>query len=299
LTTTDDGGVACVRIGISGWRYAGWRGSFYPRGLPQRRELEYAAGVLSTIEINGSFYSLQRPERYRAWYEQTPDDFVFSVKGGRFITHMKKLAGVETPLANFFASGVLALGDKLGPVLWQLPPTMGFDEDRLAAFFDLLPRTTTAAAALAGSHDERLADRSWTVTDAERPIRHALEVRHASFETPAFIEVLRAHDVALVVADTAGKWPFLEDITSDFVYVRLHGDEELYVSGYSDAALDAWAEKIRCWQAGGVPADARTIAPPVGRRKGGRALFVYFDNDVKVRAPFDAMSLARRLSGVG
>jgi uncharacterized protein YecE (DUF72 family) len=287
--------VADVRIGISGWRYPPWRGVFYPKGLAQRRELEYASRALTTVEINGSFYSLQRPESYQQWRAQTPDDFTFSVKGGRFITHMKKLAGVESAVANFFASGVLALGDKLGPVLWQLPPNLGYDADRLGAFFAQLPRTTMQAARLAEGHDERLKDRSWTVTDADRPIRHALEVRHATFERPEFVELLRRHDIALVVADTAGKWPFLEDVTSDFVYVRLHGSEELYVSGYDDPSLDRWAEKIRAWSAGEDAPGARTVGSPGARRDAGRDVYVYFDNDVKVRAPFDAMSLAEKL----
>jgi uncharacterized protein YecE (DUF72 family) len=287
--------VSRVRIGISGWRYPPWRGVFYPKGLPQRRELEYASRAMSTVEINGSFYSLQRPESYRQWREQTPDDFVFAVKGGRFITHMKKLAGIESALANFFASGVLALGDKLGPILWQLPPNLGYHPDRLGAFFDQLPRTTLQAAHLAAGHDERLTDRSWTVTDADRPVRHALEVRHATFENAEFVELLRHHDVALVVADTAGKWPFLEDVTSDFVYARLHGSEELYVSGYDDASLETWAAKIRGWAAGENPPDTRTVGPPGAPSPNGRDVFVYFDNDVKVRAPFDAMSLADKL----
>jgi uncharacterized protein YecE (DUF72 family) len=285
-----------VRIGISGWRYPPWRGVFYPKGLPQRRELEHASRALSTVEINGSFYSLQRPESYLQWREQTPDDFVFSVKGPRFITHMKKLNDVATPLANFFASGVLALGDKLGPILWQLPPNLGFHADRLGEFFDQLPRTTAAAARLAERHDERLTDRAWTVTDADRPVRHALEVRHSTFETPAFVELLRRHDIALVVADTAGKWPFLEDVTSDFVYARLHGSEELYVSGYDDASLDNWAAKIGSWAAGENPPYARTIAAPAAPAPNGRDVYVYFDNDVKVRAPFDAMSLAAKVA---
>jgi uncharacterized protein YecE (DUF72 family) len=287
--------VPTVRIGISGWRYVPWRTTFYPKGLAQRRELEYASQRLNSIEINGSFYSLQRPESYLQWRAQTPEDFVFAVKGGRFITHMKKLAGVDSAVANFFASGVLALGEKLGPVLWQLPPNLGYDEERLAAFFDLLPRTTQQAARLAEGHDQRLENRSWTTTDADRPLRHALEVRHSSFETPAFVELLRRHDIALVVADTAGKWPFLEDVTSDFVYVRLHGAEELYVSGYDEPALDVWAEKVRAWLQGASPSSARTIGPPAAPAAGGRDVFVYFDNDVKVRAPFDAMALAAKL----
>jgi len=290
--------TSTVRIGISGWRYAPWRGVFYPQGLPQRRELEHASRHLGTIEINGSFYALQRPESYQTWRAEVPEGFVFSVKGGRFVTHMKKLADVEVPLANFFASGVLALGPALGPVLWQLPPTLGYDPDRLARFFDLLPRTTGAAAELAGRHDERLDDRAWTTTDADRPLRHVLEVRHATFETPEFPALLREHGIGLVVADTAGRWPYLEDVTSDVVYIRLHGDSELYVSGYDDPALDRWAARVRAWAAGGEPEDARRLGPAAAPAPAGRDVYVYFDNDAKVRAPVDAMALAARL-GVG
>jgi uncharacterized protein YecE (DUF72 family) len=258
-----------------------------------RRELEYLSGLLDTVEINGSFYSLQRPSSYQAWAAQTPDDFVFAVKGSRFITHMKRLSDVQTPLANFFASGVLALGAKLGPLLWQLPPTLAFDADRLAAFLALLPRSTAGAATLAQQHDERLEGRAWTNTEVDRPLRHALEVRHPSYRDPALIELLRAHGVALVVADTAGTWPYLEDVTADFVYVRLHGDSELYVSGYTDEALDGWAQRIRGWQAGESPRTDHTIAPPPPVHS--REVFVYFDNDAKVHAPTDAISLAGRL----
>ncbi|PPK92632.1 uncharacterized protein YecE (DUF72 family) [Kineococcus xinjiangensis] len=286
-----------VRIGISGWNYAGWRGSFYPKGLPQRLELEHAASRMSTIEVNGSFYSLQRPESYRSWAERTPPGFVFSVKGGRFITHMRKLAGVETALANFYASGVLALGSKLGPTLWQLPPQLGFDPARLARFFDLLPRTTAAAAELAARHDEKLEGRAWTTTDADRPVRHALEVRHPSYECREFVDLLRENDIALVTADTAGRWPLLEDQTAQFSYVRLHGGEELYVSGYDDEALDSWAVRVRAWAAGTTPPGARLLAPPdPPAPSGGREVFVYFDNDVKARAPVDAIALAARLA---
>jgi uncharacterized protein YecE (DUF72 family) len=286
-----------VRIGISGWRYPPWRGVFYPRGLAQRRELEYVAERMNSVEINGSFYSLQRPEKYRAWHDQTPDGFLFSVKGGRFITHLKKLNDVETPLANFFASGVLALGPKLGPLLWQLPPNLGFHAERLASFLALLPRTTSAAATLAEGHDERLKDRALTVADADRPLRHAMEVRHPSFCSPEFVAVLREAGVALVVADTAKRFPFLDDVTADFVYVRLHGDEELYTSGYDDDALDRWAERVREWRAGRVPVTEHTAAEPAKPRRGGRDVYVYFDNDVKVRAPYDAMGLAERVGG--
>ncbi|WP_448073123.1 DUF72 domain-containing protein [Georgenia yuyongxinii] len=267
-----------VRVGISGWRYAPWRGVFYPRGLPQRRELAYVASHLATVEINGSFYSLQRPASFRAWYDQTPPGFVFAVKGGRFITHMKKLVDVDAPLANFFASGVLALEDKLGPILWQLPPQLPFDAARLGAFLTRLPRTTAAAAELAARHDTRVREEDAVVTTAaDRPLRHAMEVRHATYRDPAFATLLREHGVATVVADTAGRWPLLEDLTADHVYVRLHGDKELYVSGYTPGSLDAWAEKIRAWHGT------------------GRDVYVYFDNDVKVRAPVDALALAARL----
>ncbi|WP_332661795.1 DUF72 domain-containing protein [Aeromicrobium sp.] len=270
-----------VRIGISGWTYAPWRKVFYPEGLRQKDELEYAASRMTSIEINGSFYSLQRPESYRAWRERTPEGFVFAVKGGRFITHMKKLADVDVPLANFFASGPLALGDKLGPVLWQLPPTLGFDAERLEHFFDQLPRTTNAAAELASRHDERVAGRAHLEVTSEQEIRHAVEVRHDSFLVPEFLTLLRDNAIALVVADTAGRWPLIRDVTTDFAYVRLHGDSELYASGYSDEALDEWAALLRGWA------------------EEGKDVYAYFDNDIKVRAPFDAMALIERLADLG
>jgi uncharacterized protein YecE (DUF72 family) len=266
-----------VRIGTSGWVYPPWRGVFYPPGLAHRRELEYLSGALRSVEINGSFYALQRPSSYAGWAAQTPDDFVFSVKGPRFITHMKKLRDADTLLANFFASGLLALGAKLGPILWQLPPTFRYDRAVLERFLAALPRDTVAAAALATRHDERLDGRALTSTDAERPVRYALEVRHASFAVEEFGALLTEHDVACVVADSAGTWPFFDRPTAaDLMYLRLHGDAELYASGYSAEALDGWAARIRKW-----------------RRE--REVFVYFDNDVKVRAPADARALAGRL----
>jgi uncharacterized protein YecE (DUF72 family) len=270
-----------IRVGISGWTYAGWRGDFYPKGLPQKKELAYAAERLGSVEINGSFYSLQRPTSYAAWRDQTPDDFVFAVKGGRFVTHMKRLRDVEVPLANFFASGVLALGPKLGPVLWQLPERLRFDADLVAGFFELLPRTVGEAAALARLHDAKVPDdRALTRAPrglADRRIRHALEFRSPTFCTDEAFELLRRYDVACVVADTAGKWPMAEAITSDLVYVRLHGDAELYTSGYGDAALDAWAAKCRRWS---EQAD----------------VVVYFDNDAKGYAPHDAVRLIERIA---
>ncbi len=268
-----------IRVGISGWRYAGWRGVFYPAGLPQRQELAHAARRLTSIEVNGSFYSLQRPSSWRTWGEQVPEDFSFAVKGPRFVTHMKKLTDVEAPLATFLASGVLSLGTRLGPVLWQLPPQLGFHPDRLSAFFDLLPRRTGDAATFAAAHHDadKLKEPADTGCPVDRPLRHALEVRHSSFRTPEFCELLRAHDIAMVVADSAGTWPMFDEVTSDLVYVRLHGDEELYSSAYSPAALDRWAEEVRGWDDAGLD------------------VVVYFDNDAKVHAPFDAMALQERL----
>jgi len=277
--------MAIARVGISGWTYRPWRGTFYPPGLPAREELPFAAGRLDTIEVNGTFYRLQPPTAFSRWREATPDDFVFAVKGGRYITHLLKLRGAEVALANFFASGVLGLADKLGPFLWQLPPTLALDLATLDAFLDLLPRTVGAARRLAAKstlESDRIAvDRSLP----DRPLRHALEVRHESFTDPALVGLLRARNVALVVADTAGKWPHLREVTADHVYVRLHGDAELYTSGYTDEALDEWAGVVDDWRTGRLCPDGA-----------GRDVYVYFDNDAKVRAPYDAMGLRRRLA---
>jgi uncharacterized protein YecE (DUF72 family) len=286
------GGV--VRIGLSGWRYAGWRGVFYPKGLPQRQELAYAAARFAAIEINGTFYSLQRPESFGRWRDETPAGFVFAVKGPRYITHMLKLKGAETPLANFLASGILRLGSKLGPILWQFPERMRFDRERFQAFFALLPRSTAEASVAARRHGPRLEGRSWLDCDVDQPLRHAVEIRNDSFRTPDFIALLREHRIALVCADTV-EWPLLMDLTADFVYCRLHGAQELYVSGYDDAALDQWAARVRVWAAGEEPADAQRVTPPTRPRATGRDVFVFFDNDAKVRAPADAAALARRL----
>jgi uncharacterized protein YecE (DUF72 family) len=286
-----------VRIGISGWRYPPWRGAFYPAGLPQRRELEYAGRRFDSVEINGSFYSLQTPDSYAAWRDATPDGFVFAVKGPRYLTHMLRLNQVDKALANFLASGVLRLREKLGPMLWQLPPNMRYDADRIQAFLSLLPVNTAQALSLARRRDiERMRGRSALSIDAERPLRHAVEVRHASFCNTDFLAQLRRHNIAWVTADTAGKWPYAEDVTADFVYIRLHGDTELYASGYGEAALDRWGDRIRHWAAGGESPDARRIGKPaVGRRQ--RDVYCYFDNDAKVHAPFDAQSLMQRLHG--
>ena len=286
--------MSTIRIGISGWRYEPWRGVFYPKDLAQRRELEFASRAFNSIELNGSFYSLQTPGSYADWYAQTPESFVFSVKGPRYITHIRRLKDIEAPLANFFASGLFNLKEKLGPLLWQFPPHMRYDEARFASFFALLPRDTKQAQAIARRREARMHGRARLAIDRNRPLRHAVEVRHESFANPSFISLLREHGMALVVADTAGKWPYLEDVTADFMYLRLHGDKALYASGYTEAALDRWAMRIRKWKGGSQPADARLIC--AGRpSKKSRDIFVYFDNDVKVRAPFDADSLARKL----
>jgi uncharacterized protein YecE (DUF72 family) len=285
-------------IGISGWTYKPWRGIFYPKDLTQKKELQYASRAVNSIEINGTFYSLQRPKSFGAWEEATPEGFVFSVKANRFITHIKRLKDVEIPMANFFASGVLRLGEKLGPILWQLPPTLKYDKEILETFLKLLPQSTEEASNLAKRHDKALKAKAWLEPGPKRRLRHALEVRHESFKNEEFIRLLRRHRVAIVIADTAGKWPVIEDVTSDFIYARLHGDEKLYVSGYSPAALRLWAQKFRAWSEGKTPAKTKRLAPPDKPSAKGRDIFVYFDNDVKVRAPHDAMSLAHRL-GIG
>ena len=281
-----------VRIGISGWTYLPWRGVFYPKGLPQACELDYAASQFSTLEINGTFYGMQRPDAFADWADRAPDGFVFAVKGSRYITHMLKLRNVETPLANFVASGLLRLGPKLGPILWQFPPNFRFNAERIEAFLKLLPCDTGAAAQLGRKHDHRLKATAWLKVDTEQRLRHAFEIRHDSFRTQAFIDLLRRYDVALVCADTV-EWPRLMDLTSDFIYCRLHGSEELYSSGYDEAALDIWAKRVAVWAKGGEPADAERIGGKA--RKRSRDVFVYFDNDAKVRAPFDAKGLNERV----
>lgn len=285
--------VGRVRIGISGWRYAGWRGVFYPKGLVQRRELAFAASVFDTVEINGTFYALQRPKSFATWEQETPEDFVFSLKGSRYITHMRKLRDVKVPLANFFASGMLGLGRKFGPVLWQFPPQMKYERERFATFFRLLPRSAKAAAAMARRFAETLEDASSISVKEDFPLRHCVEIRHESFVVPDFVDLLREHDIGLVVADTV-EWPLLMDVTSDFVYCRLHGSEVLYASGYGDDALEVWAQRVIAWASGGQP-EGRA-ASTIRAEARPREVYVYFDNDSKVRAPFDAQGLRSRVN---
>jgi uncharacterized protein YecE (DUF72 family) len=287
-------GRGTIRVGISGWTYGPWRGTFYPQGLVQKNELAYASTMLPSIEINGTFYSLQRPKSYAAWYDATPADFVFSVKAPRFITHIKRLREVEAPIANFFLSGVLRLNEKLGPILWQFPPNFRFVPEVFEAFLAQLPHSTEVAAELIKRCDERMKGRTWAKIDHDRPLRHAVEIRHDSFATEKFARLLRKYGVALVTADTAGKWPMLHDVTADFVYVRLHGAEELYASGYTESALDEWAAKIAAWSQGSDAPGQKRIGPAAAKRS-KRDVYVYFDNDVKVRAPLDASRLAVKL----
>jgi uncharacterized protein YecE (DUF72 family) len=293
--TLDAASRGKIHIGISGWRYKGWRGVFYPEKLPQRRELEFASRKFDTIELNGSFYSLQRPQSFLQWHAETPPDFTFAIKGSRYITHMLRLRNVERPLANFFAQGLLRFGAKLGPILWQLPPNFTFEPERLEQFLALLPRTLKQAAELARNHDDRLKDRSWFQVRKDATLRHALEIRHESFVTEKFIRLLRRYGVGSVVADTV-EWPLLMDVTSPFVYCRLHGSEVLYASGYEADALDVWARRVVAWARGEEVTDGRKASIRDAPKRKRRDVFVYFDNDMKVRAPFDAEQLRIRVA---
>jgi len=265
-------------VGISGWRYPHWRGVFYPEGLRQKDELAYASRAMDSIEVNGSFYGLLHASAVARWYEESPEGFTFAVKGSRFITHMKRLSDPKPSLANFFAAGVLAFEDKLGPVLWQLPPSFHFDRERVESFLHALPRTTKDAAKLARAHDHRVEDPRVAV-HVDRPLRYALEVRHGTFDCPECYDLLAAHDVALCIADTAKVHPDFDAVTASFVYVRLHGAEKLYESGYTKRQLQKWAARVSAWC------------------KEGRDVYVYFDNDARVRAPFDARCLRSLLDG--
>ena len=285
-----------VRVGISGWQFSPWRGPFYPKGLKQREELVFASRALPTIEINGSFYSLQRPTSFAKWYAETPDDFVFSIKAPRYITQIRRLVDVDAPIANFFASGVLRLQQKLGPILWQFAPSFRLDAATFEAFLALLPHDTEQAVALAKQHDAKVEGRSWLETDAKRPVRHAVEVRNASFATPEFIRLLRKYRVAMVRADSGGRWPEFDDLTVDFVYLRLHGATEEHPDVYNDdAAIVRWAERIRAWQSGRQPEEPLLIAPEPAPECSARDVFAYFENTDKVNAPRNAARLLEEL----
>jgi uncharacterized protein YecE (DUF72 family) len=288
-----------IRVGISGWTYEPWRGEFYPDRLPHKRELEYASRKLNSIEINGTFYSLQKPETFRKWHSETPDDFIFAVKGSKYISHRKRLKDIRIPLANFFASGLLLLGDKLGPILWQFPKWEKFEKERFSDFMELLPKTTAEAAELASENTIKKKENAWIEAISDQELRYAFEPRNDSFFTKEFINLLRKQKMALVFADSAGKYGYSEDITSDLIYIRLHGKDKLYESDYSDEELDGWAKRIKTWSEGGEPSDAIKIVDRSASRKRRREVFAYFDNSIKVHAPFDAMKLSERLGILG
>jgi uncharacterized protein YecE (DUF72 family) len=259
-----------IRAGTGGWTYAPWRNNFYPAGLVQRRELEYASRHVTAIEINGTFYGAQKPATYAAWRAQTPDGFVFSLKAPRYATERRELASAGATVDSFVFGGLAELADRLGPINWQLPARKRFDRDDLAAFFDLLPRELDGA-----------------------PLRHVVEVRDASFADPAYVELARSRNVATVFTDSP-EYASFADVTGDFVYARLRCCDSAIPTGYSPAALDVWAQRAREWMRGGDPDDL----PRVGDAQPGsgeRDVFVYFINGAKERAPAAAMALLDRL----
>jgi uncharacterized protein YecE (DUF72 family) len=284
-----------IRIGISGWTYPLWRGTFYPEGLSIKREFQYATERFSTIEVNGTFYRLQKPDTFRNWYENSPANIKFAIKGNRYITHVKRLKDPAPMLANFFATGPLELQQKLGPILWQFPPRMKFDAGRFREFFEALPRTPKEAMTLARKHDLQIEGDDTLVARSKAKLRYAVEIRDDSFKNDEFIDLLREYGIAYVIADTADRWVYAEDLTADFVYMRLHGYKELYKGGYTDEALDVWAERIKCWHKGKKAPDAQTISSHKSFEGKTKDVFTYFDNDAKVNAPYDAATLMRKL----
>jgi uncharacterized protein YecE (DUF72 family) len=258
-----------IRVGIGGWVFAPWRGPFYPKGQPQARELEYASRKLTTIEINGTFYRTQTPASFRKWAAETPDDFVFSLKGPQFATNRKVLAEAGSSIERFFGSGVMELKDKLGPVLWQMSPWKQFEPGDFEAFLALLPQKLDG-----------------------RAIRHVVEVRHQSFAVPAFVDLLRKYAVAVVLVES-DKHPLIADVTGDFVYARLQRTSEKEQTGYPAAALDLWAKRAKAWEKGGAPDDLPLIAGKAP--KANRDVFVYMISGAKVRAPAAAMALIERV----
>lgn len=285
-----------IRVGVSGWSHDHWQGDFYPEDLTKSDRLRYASHRLGSLEINGSFHSLLRPENYGEYRDTAPEGFRYAVKGSRFVTHSKKLKDVKTAVANFFASGVLRLEEKLGPILWQFPQ-LKFPRERVENFLDLLPKDTIAAAELARRHDENVTGRASMKVDRKRRIRHALEFRDEHFLTDDVVRTLRGHNAALVFSHS-GDWPYVEELTAGFAYIRLHGKPDTYASGYGPKALDRWADRISDWARGLEPGDPQRItdrAPP-GRKT--RDVYVYFDNDQNGYAPRDARRLTDRL-GIG
>ncbi len=262
---------AAIRVGIGGWTFAPWRGAFYPKGLPHAQELAYASAHLTSIEINGTFYRTQTPATFRKWAQETPDGFVFSVKGPRYVTQRHTLKEAGDSIRRFFDSGVLELHDRLGPILWQFAPTKKFDEADVGGFLELLPREQAGCA-----------------------LRHVVEVRHASFRTPAFIALLRAFDTPVVFAEHP-TYPAIADVTGGFVYARLQMGEDSIPTGYPPAALDGWTRRLRRWAAGGEPDDLPRVEPDRHASAQPREVFAYFIHEGKVRAPAAAMALIERL----
>ena len=259
-----------IRVGIGGWTFEPWRGTFYPSGLPHRRELEHASRQLTSIEVNGTFYGSQKPETFAKWHDETPDDFVFALKGPRFATNRRVLAEAGDSVERFLNSGVLELKDKLGPINWQLAATKKFDPEDFEAFLKLLPKSAEG-----------------------RALRHAVEVRHDSFRTPDLVTLARERGVAIVTAGDS-KYPQIADATADFVYARIMGTTEAAETGYPDAALDAWAERARAWAAGAAPGGLETVAAPA-KAEAGRDVFLYVISGFKERNPAAAMALIERL----
>ncbi len=272
--------AADIRVGFSGWTFEAWRGDFYPKGLVQKRELEYASRQVNSIEVNGTFYSLQKPESFQNWASQVPEDFVFAVKAPQYITHVRRLKDCATPLHNFLASGPLSLGARLGPILWQFPPNVTLKDDRFEKFIKLLPHTAKDAAKAAKKHDAKMEGRAWTKVTGDFPVRHAFEFRHPSFNNADFLAFLKAHNVAAVMTHASARAPGFEEATADFVYLRFHGEGKGYAKGYPPAEIKEWAQRFRAWA------------------KQGKPVFAYFGTEAKAYAPFDAVKMMQELSAV-
>ena len=262
-----------IRVGIGGWNYPPWRGTFYPKGLAQAKELEFASRALTTIEINATYHRLQKPDSFRKWADTAPDGFQFSVKAWQFATAKKNLAEGALLIEKFLNSGFTELGTKLGPVLWQFTPARKFEPENFAAFFSLLPKEQNGVA-----------------------LRHAIEVRHESFLTSDFVALARQQDVAIVLADST-KYPLIADTTADFVYMRLQRTEERVATGYTSRALKQWAERAQSYESGSMPSDPPSLAKaPTAKSKKKRDVFVYFISGAKVRAPAAAQTLIELLN---
>lgn len=271
--------MAKIYVGMSGWTYPPWRGDFYPKGLVQKRELEYASRQVNALEINGTFYSLQKPSSFQKWFEETPDDFIFTIKAGQYMTHVQRLKEVEESLCNFFASGLLCLKDKMGPILWQLPPYLPFKDDRFEKFFESLPHDSRALEKMAARHTSKMNGRAFTEAHRKFAVRHAIEVRHPSFICPEFFDLLKKYNVAHVFTHSGTLVPYEEEITSDFIYARMYGEGKDYKKGYPVKVIEEWGQKVKKWSSG----------------KAGKDCFILFGTEVKERSPFDAIHLLEEL----